>query len=222
MVNLLELNYAELVRKNSSIGQLQPKYFDRARAVARRGGTKLQPDMQPDRWHFVIASGTTPGKSYDAWVNFSNMEEIIKDKAVNRMRVWNKDKTKIDFRKLAEEIVRDTNLQTVCSCPADLYYGGHYIRTKGDSKYTEPENRPPDIRNPDKKGAYCKHLHVLMDNLPFYISTMSAFLKKYYSNMIEKIQAEVLGEFSKVKQQAELLKQKQAPAQGKQYRRGSV
>lgn len=81
----------------------------------------------------------------------------------------------------------------VHNCPADLYWGKHYIRSqdKYKAKYGEPENRPPDIRNPRLLGAYCKHLQVLMKVLPFYRGTMSNFLKRNYSDVISREEKKV-------------------------------
>ena len=35
----------------------------------------------------------------------------------------------------------------VHNCPADLYWGGEYIKTQRQAQYDHEENRPPDIRN---------------------------------------------------------------------------
>lgn len=76
----------------------------------------------------------------------------------------------------------------VHNCPADLYYGPEYIRSKDKyrAQYGEPENRPPHVRNPKEYGAMCKHLQVLMRVLPFYKSTMANWLKREHGDVIQQ------------------------------------
>lgn len=76
----------------------------------------------------------------------------------------------------------------VHNCPADLYYGGQYIRTQRKAKYTDPENRPPVIRNPKQYGAYCKHTQLVMDVLPMYGGTMARYLATEYEKQVEKFE----------------------------------
>lgn len=76
----------------------------------------------------------------------------------------------------------------VHNCPADLYYGGQYIRSKDKYKanYGDKEDRPPVQRNPKEYGSYCKHLTVFMKVMPFYKSDIAKWLKDNYSEVITK------------------------------------
>lgn len=208
-MTILEDALPGLIKAQANVTDLFPQFPARVSAVAKRGGVQLQPDIKPDLWHFEIASGTTAGKKYDAYVHFSNLEDIVRDIAKGNPLVWNKAKTRIDNNKLAGEVLKNGNLQLKCTCAADTFYGFQYNRTKRDSKYTEPETRSPDVRNPGKKGVFCKHLHLLAQTLPFYRSTMAAFLKKYYADMIIDIELEVLDQFGKSKEKISLQKLKQ-------------
>lgn len=226
-----EYTYDQLTKKQASIDSLFPGRFrPRVAAVKSNGGVSLE-TMQPDRWEFSIASGTTPGKKYDAIVNFDNLMDIVSAQAQNKY-LWTKNNTKIDLRKMAKAVLEDGNLQIVCSCPADLYYGGQYIRTKKNSKYTEPEKRPPNIRNKKQYGAYCKHLEVLMQSFNFFNSDMAHFLKKYYSKEIIALEDAVKQQQAVIAKGAEFLKKKEAeklanPEQSAggetgQFKKGSV
>lgn len=205
---LEEASYDQLVKKQDDITNLFPQFDDRVKAVAKRGGVDMI-SMSPAKWEFTIQSGTYDAskpelmkkqkhpKEYDAIINFSNLVDMIKNIAVKEKAVWNDRHDKLNLQKLSRAIFYDSNLQIYCSCPADLYWGGHYIRTKHKdakgSKYTAPETRPPNIRNPKQHGAFCKHLQVLMDSLPFYISTMATFLKRHYMKEITAIENQVTG-----------------------------
>lgn len=76
----------------------------------------------------------------------------------------------------------------VHNCPAYLYWGPAYILThmRGNAKYTRPERRPPDIRNPRQHGAICKHGQVLLDVLPFHGQTMAGQLNKHWRQVIQR------------------------------------
>lgn len=57
-----------------------------------------------------------------------------------------------------------SNLRIHCSCPAFLFQGYKYIAYKKNVGI-EPENRSPDITNPNKEGLACKHILVVLEQL---------------------------------------------------------
>ena len=188
-----ELQYKGVLNKQRSINKLFPPFYDRVKAVANNGGVRLK-GVEPSRWHFKITSGTENDKEYDAYIRFKNMPEVLNRLAKNR-KLWNKARTGVDYRKLGVELLYQPEVELLCSCPAFQYWGPAYILTKRDAKYTEPENRPPVVRNPKQYGAVCKHLQLLLDVFPMYSGTMASFLKKYYGEAIQQAEDEAQAEF---------------------------
>lgn len=201
---IVEDTYSDLVRKQASITRLFPTFWDRVEDVKSSGGVRLDSMPRPDLWKFKVHSGTGSGW-YDVYLRFVNIPEVI-DKYVKDIRNWTKDKSKVDLRKLAQQVLDNADVQVTCSCPADLYWGKHYIRTKRGSKYTEPEKRYPDERNPRLYGAYCKHIAALMDVLHTYGSTMAKHLNRYFRREIAQAEDEFRKERRGLQRAATLLK----------------
>jgi len=194
-----EITFNDLRVKQRSIGKLFPTFNKRVKAVASKGGVSLQEQM-PTYWHFKVASGTKEGVKYDTYIQFVNLEEMIKKYSGDR-RLWNKAGDNIDLRLLAAEILNNVDMKTSCSCPATLYWGQDYIRTQRDAQHGKQEERPPKIRNPKQYGAYCKHGQNLFNVLPAYTATFASFLKKFWLDEIEsavELSAEEFAGFKKV------------------------
>jgi hypothetical protein len=213
---------SDLLKKQASIKSLFPTFDDRVAQVKSKGGNKKGVRMvgkEPNVWSFKVASGTYDDKNkekmkadghpkeYDVTLRWDNLEELIKKNAKDK-RIWNKHGDAVDINKLTDLVMSDTDLQINCSCPADLYWGGQYIRTQRDAKYTKPENRPPVKRNPHQYGVGCKHIQVVFDTLPFYRSTMANFIKEKYAKLIDQIEGEADQEAEKIKKIAADLKVK--------------
>lgn len=186
---LNELTYAELGDKQRDITQLFPTFKKRVQNVAGNGGVNLMRKTKKF-WHFRVASGTEKNKSYDVTFHWQTVEQTIKEIA-EKEPVWTKGKKAIDLRKLASALMYKINIKTVCSCPADLYYGGHYIRTQRKAKAGRAEKRPPVIRNKNQYGAYCKHTQLVMNTFPFYISIFTHWVKQNYGKYIAQLQEEI-------------------------------
>jgi len=186
---ILELNYNGLMRKQASIGRLFPTFGQRVRKVASRGGVTLVEKL-PHTWHFKVASVTTadktgnPGLQFDVYIRFVNLDEVIKQYAGDK-KFWNDKKTDVDYRLLSSELMHRVDIETDCSCPADLYWGAEYIKTQRDAQYDHGEFRAPDIRNPKQYGALCKHGELVFEVLPMYVSTFASFLKEFWSEEIQ-------------------------------------
>lgn len=174
--------YNSLLKKQASIGKLFPKFFDRVKAVAANGGVKLI-EILPEIWHFKVNSGTKQGVKYDVYYHFTDIEEALKRWVPNR-KMWLPDDSHVDYRKLAAEVMNDVHVEVDCSCKSDTFHGFEYEKTKRDSQYGRKEIRPPNIRNPKRLGAFCKHQQLVMDVLPFYVGTAASFLKKYWHEEI--------------------------------------
>jgi len=197
-----ELNYSGLKRKQGSITRLFPTFPDRVKDVGGRGGVRLV-DQRLGLWHFKVHSGTKAGVWYDDYVKFKDVESLL-EKLVKNRKLWKEDKSGVDLRKLAHEFLYKADLQVKCSCPAFQYWGPAYILSLGryDAKYTDPENRPPRIRNPKQYGAYCKHLEAIMKVLPFYDSTMARYLNEHYGAVIKAYEEAARREFGWIKKVA--------------------
>ena len=178
-----EINFNRLRTKQKSIGKLFPPFKQRVKAVAANGGVQMR-EMMPEFWHFTVTSGTKEGVKYDVYVEFSNIYEMIKKYAGNK-KLWKKDQSGPNYMLLAAEILNSVDMKFSCSCPADLYWGGAYIKTQRDAQFGRQENRPPNIRNPRQYGAYCKHIDLMASVLPNYTSTFASFLKKYWSDEVD-------------------------------------
>lgn len=79
-----------------------------------------------------------------------------------------KNRRTSNIKKTIDEAIKNNDLKIYCECPAFLYWGYKYINTQ--EKNVPPkrkENRPPDIRNPKRKGIMCKHLNLVLDVFPF-------------------------------------------------------
>jgi len=184
-----EANLSQLKKKQQSITRLFPDFYSNPKkvpGVAAKGGIRLH-NMEKDKWEFRIHSATEDDLWYDAVVKWKNVGPDLERLVADR-RNWNKKLNKVDLKKLAAKMFSNGDIELSCSCPAQLYWGGDYIlsQDKYRAKYGEPENRSPDIRNPKKYGAYCKHLQNLMKVLPFYKGTMANWIKKFYNDVIEK------------------------------------
>jgi hypothetical protein len=206
-----EATAKDLMRKQKSITRLFPSFPDRVKAVADKGGIRLE-NVEDDSWHFKIHSGTKDDVWYDAYIEFKDivgdLAKVIKDR-----RLWVKDKSRIDRRKMARKLANIADIQINCSCPADKYWGGHYIRSldRYDAKQGDRETRPPRIRNPKQYGAYCKHLQNLMKVLPFYNDTMMRWVDDFYGDEVRTFEEETKKEYGWVTQAAQKLAKRIEP-----------
>jgi hypothetical protein len=109
-----------------------------------------------------------------------------------KKQLWAKDGKNVDVSKLAIELFRNMDVEIFCSCPAFSFWGPAYTLTQAGAKYTKPENRPPNIRNPRQDGCQCKHSSLLWKVLPMYTSTMAKWLNMYYLGFIGGAEQKVL------------------------------
>ena len=178
-----EITYNRFKTKQKSIGKLFPEFEPRVKAVLSNGSIEMR-TMMPEHWHFSVASGTKKGVKYDVYVQFNDIPEMIKRFAGDKS-LWKKDQSGPNYNLLAAEILNKVDMKLSCSCPADLYWGGAYIKTQRDSQFGRQEHRPPNIRNPRQYGAYCKHTELVMRLLTGWTTTFASFLKKYWSDEVD-------------------------------------
>lgn len=68
------------------------------------------------------------------------------------------------------------DIRISCTCDAFLYQGYKYISWKAQAGI-DSETRPPDIRNPERKGMACKHILVALNKLKSDYSSIYTLLK---------------------------------------------
>jgi hypothetical protein len=199
---LNEIGFAGLQRKQKTITKLFPSFPDRVKKIASAGGLRLK-NTDEEKWTFKVHSGTQDGVWYDIYIRFKNIPATLEQLVMDR-RLWVVDRSKVDMSKLAREFLNTADVQMSCSCPADLYYGGHYIRSLGkyDAKYSDKELRSPRIKNPKQYGAYCKHLENVMRVLPFYATTASRWLASFYGDEMAEYEEKAKVQFGGVKKAA--------------------
>jgi hypothetical protein len=93
---------------------------------------------------------------------------LLDFKHISRMRGPMEDKLRLAV---------ESEIKINCECSDYLFGGYKYIGTQLDYAI-RPENRPPDIRNPDQDGTMCKHLFFLLSNIesfePDMVRTLNA------------------------------------------------
>ena len=185
---LEEATLKDLARKQRSITTLFPPFNKRVKKVADMGGIRFM-GMEKDKWTFAVHSGTKDRLWYNVEIGFINIVEVL-EKMVLNLRLWKKDKSGVDMRKLAGPVLFNTDLQLRCNDPSDKYFGFHYIRNrpKYDALYGEEEDRPPRVRNPRQYGGFCKHITAIINRLPLYEGTFAKFLSKFYKETIERME----------------------------------
>ena len=188
LIKINEEPLPKMVRKQSSVYKLFPKFDQRVDGVEKAGGIHLYKE-EPKLWHFKVNSATTPGLKYDILVYFSDLEKIIAKWAPNKT-IWKDDDSGVDLRHLAGKILTDADLKIKHNCPSWLYHGFKYIATQRGDILThdeeEGEFRPPKEKNPHEYGLGCKHMALLLDVLPFYGDDMAKHLGKFFAKEIAK------------------------------------
>lgn len=196
---LSEAKYKELMDKQSSITKLFPTFYERVKAVAAKGGVKME-DQDNRAWYFKVHSGTKDNVWYDDVIEFKDIENVVGELAKDRM-LWKKNSNEIDYNKLSQVVLQQCELRLGCSCPAQLYFGGDYVLSlsRYDAKAGDKETRPPNIRNPRQYGAFCKHLGAVMKVYLFHGNTLAKWLREYHGKAIAKIGKEANKEAEKFK-----------------------
>ena len=191
---LLEMTFADLVKKQKSVVRLFPTQKDREKKVAGNGGAKLT-GVERGLFTFTVASGDparhAAGVTYITHVQFNGVEQAL-ERAASDKRNWTRDGRHLNLNALGRVVIYDTDLKVSCNCQASQYWGFNYIKTKTDTEYNYPEDRSPDIRNPSQYGITCKHFGWILDVLPFYTATAGGMLKKFYRDFIVDLEKKAL------------------------------
>lgn len=122
------------------------------------------------QWEVVFdtASASRPGVSYVQRIALRDLAGMIKAK-----------KTGMPMLDKVRYAINDGDLGIYCSCPAHVFWGYKFLNTKlGTNVMGTKENRPPNIRNPQRRGIMCKHLQLALTVLPWNANTIGRDLKK--------------------------------------------
>lgn len=205
-VCLDEFRYKDIMNKQKSITQLFPDFRQKIQGVSNRGGFELKKITSPEIWEFEVNSGTKDNVSYNVYVRFMNIKNMLK-KFVPAKELWTRDKKTVDLKLLAAEVLNGVDIETDCDCPADLYWGSEYIKTGKKAQFGRQEDRPPVIRNPRKHGTLCKHANLVFELLPMFTTTFAKFLKDFYIQDIAELENQVKEEDAELQKE----KEKKAP-----------
>jgi hypothetical protein len=171
---LTEASYKDLLSREKST---DPGVTQRQRVLAKYGVRFVSFDRTDGMFVFSCRSSEYDKNRivYVQRIQFSKWMEILRDaRSAENMAAY------------AREVMANADIQVSCSCPANLYWGYAYIQTNMNptAKQGQPENRAPNVRNPSRKGSYCKHLGLVMRTLPFHQNTLSSILKSMVSQEV--------------------------------------
>lgn len=190
-MHLYELKYTEIQNKQADIVKLFPSFVDRKKKVKSNGGATLV-SQEKGIFEFLVASGTKKGKHYAIRIKFNGIEEAVAQAAKDPNN-WTTAKDHLNLTRVATYVLYNTDLQTSSDSPGDQFWGPNYQKTKVDAELDNPENRPPDVRNPGQYGIVGKHLSLVLDRLPLLVSKMAEHLKKFFLPEIVAIEKESIG-----------------------------
>lgn len=199
MEQLNERPLVDILKKNSTVRQLWPKYDKRVANLRTLGETvTLNDNTRPGVWVFHVKSWShSQGdkKAPDHYVIkilFRRIRNIIPE-IIAKKSTWTSDGSKVDLRRFGAELMTDADITFCCSCPAALFWGMDYLNTVGKDRYGEPERRPPVERNPHGYGYLCKHEKLVFSQLPMYSVTLGKDAARWFKKTFEASVANVRG-----------------------------
>jgi hypothetical protein len=179
-----EAQYRDLVGKDATVTDLFPDWQDKKLKVYEKGGVRMR-SMEPGKWIFDVHYGQYDGSGewYKVVIEWVDLADVVARLAAHK-KFWKKDGSGPDLRKLALKVFNECHMKVRCDCPAFVYWGYAFLLTELEAISGPEEHRPPDIRNPERKGCVCKHLSTLLAELPFYSATMANYLSRFYGDVI--------------------------------------
>jgi hypothetical protein len=189
----------DLVKKQQSVRQLWPKYDKRVANLRTLGETvTLVDDSRPGVWVFHVKSWShSQGdkKAPDHYVIkilFRRIRNIIPE-IIAKKSTWTSDGSKVDLRRFGAELMTEADITFNCSCPAQKFWGMDYLNTQGKDRYGEPERRPPNEKNPNGYGYFCKHMGMVFSQIPMYSVTLGKDAARWFKKTFEASVANVRG-----------------------------
>jgi hypothetical protein len=119
---------------------------------------------------FNTGSATFPGE-------VTHVQRIIME---DLMDILQKKDLRMTLQQKLSFAMNQGDLRIGCTCEAFLYWGYAYIDTSMELVHPfNWEKRRPKIRNPQLRGVICKHLDLVLQVMPFNISSMIKYLKDW-------------------------------------------
>jgi len=85
---------------------------------------------------------------------------------------------KMDTVSKIETAVQAGDIQVYCDCQDFLFKGYKYMADVDDYGI-QPEDRPPEIKNPELEGALCKHLIAVFDHIEDFYSDIAKDVEEF-------------------------------------------
>lgn len=83
----------------------------------------------------------------------------------------------------ARLLLQQGNIKIDCTDPSFLYWGFQYMLTQINASIRR-ESRPPNIRNPRRRGIVSKHPSKVLQVLPFYSGDIAQELKRQFNGKV--------------------------------------
>lgn len=128
------------------------------------------------KWH---TDSAISGERYNQFMKLKDFKKIEAPLLI--LFLLNIDESNII--KFISEFLLEGETKLYCPCKAFLYWGHAYNLTKINSKYGEPENIPPDIRDKRRNNLVCKHLWLILMSYSEQINKFASGLLPYYRRM---------------------------------------
>ena len=142
------------------------------RSLKVNGIDLISIDAAGNELRFQVNFATTPGKKYTAIIQFNPISPtLIVDKKTN-----------------LNKLLKESGIKIYCSCPAHTFWGFQYLAVrKGYAAFGSLKVAYPKIRNPRLRGYSCKHIRAICMALPFWATSISKYLRKYWTENIEQM-----------------------------------
>lgn len=141
------------------------------RSMMVNGIDLISIDAAANELRFQCNSVTTPGKKYTVILQFNPLSP---DLIVNKRTNLNK-------------LLLDSGIKLYCSCAA-FYYFFQYVAVKYNyAAFGSWRVSYPKIRNPRLVKSSCKHCRAICMALPFWVPSISKFLRKYWSENMDQV-----------------------------------
>ena len=143
--HLFDENLAQLVQKS----QQHPARVNRAKTYITSYFNNVTKKSKIFKW--VTPSGTVPGKFWNQSIKFLDFDRIAKKYS--------------KVEDVVEDMFENSDVKIFCQCPDFLYKGFKYM-AYNQGYGLKKEDRYPNIRNPNLRGAMCLETgtRVLMGN----------------------------------------------------------
>jgi len=114
---------------------------------------------------FIATDPNGSGTEHNIMVRIPDYRQISRSK-------------KYDTKEKIETAIQAGDIHVYCSCQDFLFHGYQYMADVDDYGI-RPEDRPPEIKNPNLEGALCKHLIAVFDHIEDFYDTIKEDIEEY-------------------------------------------